>query len=117
MAENKPNKKLSEYDKYRIVRSNSKNVCLDFYHNRVKFYPKKKTINIVVDSWERDDYIDELIEADEREQAKKLGSSSNNISIVSSCAVLKSLYTEKKSRKKAICCESKVFFLKLAGIM
>ncbi len=46
-----------------------------------------------------------------------LYSSSNNISIVSSCAVLKSLYTEKKSRKKAICCESKVFFLKLAGIM
>ena len=75
MAENKPNKELSEYDKYRIVRSNSKNVCLDFYHNRVKFYPEKKTINIVVDSWERDDYIDELIEADEREQAKKLGSS------------------------------------------
>lgn len=75
MAENKPNKELSEYDKYRILRSNSKNVCLDFYHNRVKFYPEKKTINIVVDSWERDDYIDELIEADEREQAKKLGSS------------------------------------------
>lgn len=45
MAENKPNKELSEYDKYRIVRSNSKNVCLDFYHNRVKFYPEKKTIN------------------------------------------------------------------------
>ena len=75
MAENKPSKELSEYDKYRIVRSNSKNVRLDFYHNRVKFYPEKKTINIVVDSWERDDYIDELIEADEREQAKKLGSS------------------------------------------
>lgn len=75
MAENKPNKELSEYDKYRILRSNSKNVRLDFYHNRVKFYPEKKTINIVVDSWERDDYIDELIEADEREQAKKLGSS------------------------------------------
>lgn len=75
MAENKPNKELSEYDKYRIVRSNSKNVRLDFYHNRVKFYPEKKTINIVVDSWERDEYIDELIEADEREQAKKLGSS------------------------------------------
>lgn len=70
MAENKPNKELSEYDKYRIVRSNSKNVRLDFYHNRVKFYPEKKTINIVVDSWERDDYIDELIETDEREQAK-----------------------------------------------
>lgn len=77
MAENKPNKELSEYDKYRIVRSNSKNVCLDFYYNRVKFYPEKKTINIVVDSWERDDYIDELIEADEREHAKKLGSSYN----------------------------------------
>ena len=77
MAENKPNKELSEYDKYRIVRSNSKNVRLDFYHNRVKFYPEKKTINIVVDSWERDDYIDELIEADEREHAKKLGSSYN----------------------------------------
>ena len=75
MAENKPSKELSEYDKYRIVRSNSKNVRLDFYHNRVKFYPEKKTINIVVDSWERDDYIDELIEADEREHAKKLGSS------------------------------------------
>lgn len=77
MAENKPNKELSEYDKYRIVRSNSKNLRLDFYHNRIKFYPEKKTINIVVDSWERDDYIDELIEADEREQAKKLGSSYN----------------------------------------
>lgn len=75
MAENKPNKELSEYDKYRILRSNSKNVRLDFYHNRVKFYPEKKTINIVVDSWERDDYIGELIEADERKQAKKLGSS------------------------------------------
>lgn len=77
MAENKPNKELSEYDKYRILRSNSKNVRLDFYHNKVKFYPEKKTINIVVDSWERDDYIDELIEADEREHAKKLGSSYN----------------------------------------
>lgn len=77
MAENKPNKELSEYDKYRILRSNSKNLRLDFYHNRIKFYPEKKTINIVVDSWERDDYIDELIEADEREQAKKLGSSYN----------------------------------------
>ena len=77
MAENKPSKELSEYDKYRIVRSNSKNVRLDFYHNRVKFYPEKKTINIVVDSWERDEYIDELIEADEREHAKKLGSSYN----------------------------------------
>ena len=77
MADNKPSKELSEYDKYRIVRSNSKNVRLDFYHNRVKFYPEKKTINIVVDSWERDDYIDELIEADEREHAKKLGSSYN----------------------------------------
>ena len=75
MADNKPSKELSEYDKYRILRSNSKNVRLDFYHNRVKFYPEKKAINIVVDSWERDDYIDELIEADEREQAKKLGSS------------------------------------------
>ena len=75
MAENQPSKELSEYDKYRIVRSNSKNVRLDFYHNRVKFYPEKKAINIVVDSWERDDYIDELIEADEREHAKKLGSS------------------------------------------
>ena len=75
MAENKPSKELSEYDKYRILRSNSKNVRLDFYHNRVKFYPEKKAINIVVDSWERDDYIDELIEADEREHAKKLGSS------------------------------------------
>ncbi|MEE3473404.1 MAG: hypothetical protein VZR24_22470, partial [Butyrivibrio hungatei] len=75
MAENKPSKELSEYDKYRILRSNSKNVRLDFYHNRVKFYPEKKTINIVVDSWERDDYIDGLIEADEREHAKKLGSS------------------------------------------
>lgn len=75
MAENKPNKELSEYDKYRILRSNSKNVRLDFYHNRIKFYPEKKTINIAVDSWERDDYIDELIEADEREHAKKLGSS------------------------------------------
>ena len=77
MAENKPSKEFSEYDKYRIVRSNSKNVRLDFYHNRVKFYPEKKTINIVVDSWERDEYIDELIEADEREHAKKLGSSYN----------------------------------------
>jgi len=75
MADNKPSKELSEYDKYRIVRSNSKNVRLDFYHNRVKFYPEKKTINIVVDSWERDEYIYELIEADEREHAKKLGSS------------------------------------------
>ena len=75
MADNKPSKELSEYDKYRLLRSNSKNVRLDFYHNRVKFYPEKKTINIVVDSWERDDYIDELIEADEREHAKKLGSS------------------------------------------
>ena len=46
MAENKPSKELSEYDKYRIVRSNSKNIRLDFYHNRVKFYPEKKTINI-----------------------------------------------------------------------
>lgn len=42
MAENKPNKELSEYDKYRILRSNSKNVRLDFYHNRVKFYPEKR---------------------------------------------------------------------------
>lgn len=75
MADNKPSKELSEYDKYRLLRSNSKNVRLDFYHNRVKFYPEKKTINIVVDSWERDEYIDELIEADEREHAKKLGSS------------------------------------------
>lgn len=41
MAENKPSKELSEYDKYRILRSNSKNVRLDFYHNRVKFYPEK----------------------------------------------------------------------------
>ena len=46
MADNKPSKELSEYDKYRIVRSNSKNIRLDFYHNRVKFYPEKKTINI-----------------------------------------------------------------------
>ncbi len=40
MADNKPSKELSEYDKYRIVCSNSKNVRLDFYHNRVKFYPE-----------------------------------------------------------------------------
>ena len=38
MADNKPSKELSEYDKYRILRSNSKNVRLDFYHNRVKAY-------------------------------------------------------------------------------
>lgn len=52
MAENKPNKKLSEYDKYRIVRSNSKNVCLDFYHNRVKFYPKRRlsTLSLILGS-------------------------------------------------------------------
>ena len=30
MAENKPSKELSEYDKYRILRSNSKNVRLAF---------------------------------------------------------------------------------------
>ena len=73
MAENKPNKELSEYDKYLILRSNTKNVKLDFYHNKVKFNPEKKSIDISVDSWERDDYIDELIEADRKAAAKKHG--------------------------------------------
>lgn len=73
MAENKPKTELSEYEKYIMLRSNTKNVKLDFYNNKVRFHPEKKTIDIAVDSWERDEYIDELIEADEREKAKKFG--------------------------------------------
>ena len=73
MTENKRNTELSEYDKYMILRSNTKNVKLDFYHNKVRFNPEKKSIDISVDSWERDDYIDELLEAERKADAKKLG--------------------------------------------
>ena len=40
---------LSNYDRYRILRSNRKNVTLDYFVNTVRFYPEDRSFIIRVD--------------------------------------------------------------------
>ena len=58
----------TEYDKYRLRRSNTKNVILDYFVNKAIFYTEDKTIRIKVDGY--NEYLTMLDFIDEVEKAK-----------------------------------------------
>ncbi len=62
---------LSEYDRYKILRSNRKNVMLDYFVNTVRFFPEERSFIIRVDRGNEYPVIqDYLVEynADERKR-------------------------------------------------
>ena len=54
--------KLSEYDKYTIRRSNSKDVKLDYFLNNVHFDPADKSFSIRVDEYNEYQAMEDDIE-------------------------------------------------------
>ena len=58
----------TEYDKYRLRRSNTRNVILDYFVNKAIFYTEDKTIRIKVDGY--NEYLTMLDFIDEVEKAK-----------------------------------------------
>ena len=61
---------ISDYDRYRILRSNRKNVTLNFFENTVRFYPEDRSFRIHVyrghEYHVMQDYIDEFNAEDEK---------------------------------------------------
>ena len=65
--------KLSEYDKYTIRRSNSKDVKLDYFLNNVHFDPADKSFSIRVDEYNEYQAMEDDIEDYEKEIAEREG--------------------------------------------
>ena len=63
---------LSDYDQYRILRSNRKNITLNYFVNTVRFYPEERSFTIRVDRDNEYHIMQSLLdEYDEDEQRRR----------------------------------------------
>ncbi len=58
----------SEYDKYLSKRSNQQNMKLDLFTNKVAFFSEKKQFYVTVDNYWEPEFMQEIIDAVERER-------------------------------------------------
>lgn len=65
--------KLTEYDKYRILRSNRKHITLDYFMNTVRFYPEERRFQIHVDGGKEYYWMDYYIDKAQEEEDQRNG--------------------------------------------
>ena len=65
--------KLTEYDKYRILRSNRKHITLDYFTNTVCFYPEERRFQIHVDGGQEYYWMDYYIDKAQEEEDQRNG--------------------------------------------
>ena len=64
---------LSNYDRYRILRSNRKNVTLDYFVNTVRFYPEDRSFIIRVDRGNEYHMMKEFLDEYDEDEQKRRG--------------------------------------------
>ena len=64
---------LSNYDRYRILRSNRKNVTLDYFVNTVRFYPEDRSFIIRVDRGNEYHMMQEFLDEYDDDEQKRRG--------------------------------------------
>lgn len=64
---------LSDYDRYRILRSNRKNVTLDYFVNTVRFFPEDRSFVIRVDRSNEYHMMQELFDEYDEDEQKRRG--------------------------------------------
>lgn len=64
---------LSDYDRYRILRSNRKNVTLDYFVNTVCFFPEDRSFVIRVDGSNEYHMMQELLDEYNEDEQKRRG--------------------------------------------
>ena len=64
---------FTEYEKYRILRSNRKDITIDYFDNKVRFYPDERRFQIRVDGSNEYYRVNHILKKYEEEEQKRRG--------------------------------------------
>lgn len=64
---------FTEYEKYRMLRSNRKDITIDYFDNKVRFYPDERRFQIRVDGSNEYYRVNHFLKKYEEEEQKRLG--------------------------------------------